>query len=188
MKTLLVFFLMVNVAYAGQVGDMNADGVIGLEEAIISLQIVSGIQAPFGCSSAEMFCLDSTISVQCNRSGSSYTFIENCTEIPGYGCNPNSGECYACVPGQTSCADENVEVTCNSVGTGNSSVRNCQVIYGYGCLEETGECNACVPNQTYCIDEIFEGTCNSAGTGNSAFRNCQAIYGTNCDPQTGQCI
>ena len=184
--TLVVLF-MVHSASAGQVGDMNGDGVIGLEEALISLQIVSGISPPFGCTPGQKFCLDTTISVQCNRSGTSYSFVENCSAIPSYGCNPNSGECYACIPNEKYCIDADYEGTCNSVGTGNSAFRNCTAIYGYGCLEATGQCNACVPNQKYCIDANYEGTCNSVGTGNSAFRNCTAIYGYGCLEATGQC-
>lgn len=42
MKKLVVFLLMVNVAHAEQVGDMNADGQVGLEEAIIALQVAAG--------------------------------------------------------------------------------------------------------------------------------------------------
>ncbi|MBI9085417.1 MAG: hypothetical protein JEZ11_17610 [Desulfobacterales bacterium] len=44
MRTLLVFLLMVSVAHAGQVGDMNNDGQVGLEEAIIVLQVVAGLK------------------------------------------------------------------------------------------------------------------------------------------------
>ncbi len=140
MKTLLAFLLMVGIAYAGQVGDMNADGVVGLEEAIIALQVTSGIPAPFGCSPGQRFCLDTTISVECDGSGSEYTFIENCSEIPGYACNPNSGGCYACVPNQKYCINVDYEGTCNSAGTGNSAFRNCQAIYGTTCDPQAGMC------------------------------------------------
>ncbi|MCP3891933.1 MAG: hypothetical protein GY702_24155 [Desulfobulbaceae bacterium] len=188
MKTLIFFLLMVDIAFAGQIGDMNADGMIGLEEAIISLQVVSGTTPAFGCSPGQNFCLDSTIRAECSETGSQYTFMEDCSGTLGQECNPESGECYACVPSQKYCISTDYEGTCNSAGTGNSGFRNCQLIYGYGCLEATGECNACVPNQKYCISADYEGTCNSAGTGNSGFRNCQLIYGTECDSNTGRCI
>jgi len=34
---------MVGVAYAGQVGDMNADGEAGLGEAITALKVAAGV-------------------------------------------------------------------------------------------------------------------------------------------------
>ncbi len=140
MKNDSYFFVMAGLAHAGQVGDMNADGVVGLEEAIIALRIASGVPAHFGCSPGQRFCLDSTIGVECDGSGNEYIFIENCTDIPGYGCNPNSGECYACIPSQKYCINEDFEGTCNSTGTGNSAFRNCLVIYGTGCDPKTGSC------------------------------------------------
>ena len=82
MKTIVIFFVMAGLAHAGQVGDMNADGVVGLEEAIIALQIASGKPAHFGCSPGQRFCLVSTIGVECDGSGT-YTSIENCADIPG---------------------------------------------------------------------------------------------------------
>lgn len=39
---LLISVTFVSVAYAEQVGDMNGDGVIGVAEAIIALQVASG--------------------------------------------------------------------------------------------------------------------------------------------------
>ena len=43
MRTLLAFLLMVSVASAARVGDMNEDDQVGLVEAIIALQVAAGL-------------------------------------------------------------------------------------------------------------------------------------------------
>lgn len=43
MRTLIALLLLVNVAHAEQVGDMNADGQIDTTESIISLKVAAGL-------------------------------------------------------------------------------------------------------------------------------------------------